>query len=467
MVDVKVKGNMFITKGDGTLRDTYKIGKVLGEGAFGEVRLCTHRESGEKRAVKVLKKVDMEQEEIDAMLNEINILRGVDHPNIVKIFEYFEDAKRFYIVTQHIEGGELFDSIIKFGTFSEHDAAVLTRQMLSVISYCHNRNIVHRDLKPENIMLESEKSYEDIKIIDFGTAQVFDPSKHLKEQIGTPYYIAPEVLNKKYGKECDIWSSGVIVFILLSGIPPFNGVTDNEIMSRIKKGKFDFNAKVWSSVSAEAKDFISQLLTLDASKRPTAEQAMQHPWLVKQSKVEVNEEQTKDALAHLTMFHKNNTLKTATFSFIGSQLISKDEKEGLAKVFKTLDRNGDGRLSKDEVQEGYMAHYGKLISDDEVNKMFEAVDTDNSGYIDYTEFIVAAINEKQLTSHDKLKAAFRMFDKDNSGMITPSEIRDVFAAESSLPAEIIDTIIKAVDANGDGEISLEEFIELMKKASDQ
>lgn len=221
--------------------------------------------------------------------------------------------------------------------------------MLSVISYCHNKNIVHRDLKPENIMLESEKSYEDIKIIDFGTAQVYDPSKHLKEQIGTPYYIAPEVLNKKYGKECDLWSSGVIVFILLSGIPPFNGVTDNEIMAQIKKGKFDFNAKVWNSVSAEAKDFISQLLTLDASKRPTAEQAMQHPWLVKQSKVEVNEEQTKDALAHLTMFHKNNTLKTATFSFIGSQLISKDEKEGLAKVFKTLDRNGDGRLSKDEV----------------------------------------------------------------------------------------------------------------------
>jgi calcium-dependent protein kinase len=349
MVDVKVQGNMFITKGDGTLRDTYKIGKVLGEGAFGEVRLCTHRESGEKRAVKVLKKVDMEQEEIDAMLNEINILKGVDHPNIVKIYEYFEDAKRFYIVTQHIEGGELFDSIIKFGTFSEHDAAVLTRQMLSVISYCHNKNIVHRDLKPENIMLESEKSYEDIKIIDFGTAQVFDPSKHLKEQIGTPYYIAPEVLNKKYGKECDLWSSGVIVFILLSGIPPFNGVTDNEIMAQIKKGKFNFNAKVWNSVSAEAKDFIIQLLTLDASKRPTAEQAMQHPWLVKQSKVEVNEEQTKDALAHLTMFHKNNTLKTATFSFIGSQLISKDEKEGLAKVFKTLDRNGDGRLSKDEV----------------------------------------------------------------------------------------------------------------------
>ena len=134
-------------------------------------------------------------------------------------------------------------------------------------------------------------------------------------------------------------------------------------------------------------------------------------------------------------------------------------------MFKTLDRNGDGRLSKDEVQEGYMAHYGKLISDDEVNQMFDAVDTDQSGYIDYTEFIVAAINEKKLTSHDKLKAAFRMFDRDNSGMITPNEIRDVLAGDSNVPQSVIDAIIKQVDANGDGEISLEEFIELMKSAA--
>ncbi len=399
------------------------------------------------------------------MLNEINILKGIDHPNIVKIYEYFEDAKRFYIVTQHIEGGELFDEIIRLGTFSEHNAAVLMRQLLSCVSYCHNKNIVHRDLKPENIMLEKDKSFENIKVIDFGTAQVFDPSKQLREQIGTPYYIAPEVLNKKYSKECDVWSAGVITYILLSGIPPFNGVTDADIMAAIKKGKVSFSNKVWNTVSKEAKDFISALLTLDTAKRPTAEQALQHPWLVKQSQIEVSEEQTKECLAHLTSFHKNNTLKTATFSFIGSQLISRQEKEALAKVFKTLDRNGDGRLSKEEVQEGYMAHYGKLISDEEVNQMFEAVDTDNSGYIDYSEFIVAAINEKKLTSHDKLKAAFRMFDRDNSGLITPSEIKDVLACDHSLPAEVIDGIIKQVDANGDGEISLDEFISLMKDAT--
>jgi len=288
----------------------------------------------------------------------------------------------------------------------------------------------------------------------------------LKEQIGTPYYIAPEVLKKRYSKECDVWSLGVITYILLSGIPPFNGVTDAEIMGAIKKGKFTFSNKVWNSVSQDAKDFITALLTVDTAKRPTAEQALQHIWICDHSKIDVNESQTKECLDHLKHFHKNNTLKTATYAYIGSQLLSRDEKESLAKVFKALDKNGDGKLSKDEVKDGYMAHYGKLISDDEVDSMFAAVDTDNSGYIDYTEFVVASINEKKLLSHDKLKAAFRIFDKDHSGSITPSEIKAVLQTDSSIPNEVVNAILQQVDANGDGEISLDEFIALMKDATD-
>lgn len=157
---IKVNSTMFVQKSAGTLRDTYKIGKVLGEGAFGEVRLCTHRETKEKRAVKVLKKESMDQAELNSMLNEINTLRSLDHPNIVKIFEYFEDEKRFYIVTEHIQGGELFDEIIARGKFDEKDAALLMKQLLSCVSYCHDHNIVHRDLKPENVLLEASKEFD-------------------------------------------------------------------------------------------------------------------------------------------------------------------------------------------------------------------------------------------------------------------------------------------------------------------
>lgn len=268
--DIKVSSTMFVNKQDGTLRDVYKIGKVLGEGAFGEVRLCTHRVTKEKRAVKVLKKENMDKEEEANMLNEINTLRGLDHPNIIKIFEYFEDEKRFYIVTEHIQGGELFEEIIGRGKFNERDAALLMKRLLSCIAYCHSHNIMHRDLKPENVLLEANKEFDTIKVIDFGTALAFKASQTFKDTIGTPYYIAPEVLNHNYGKECDIWSLGVMCYIFLSGIPPFNGGTDSEIMSSIKSGKFNFNHSVWKNVSQPAREFITSLLTYDPKKRPTA-----------------------------------------------------------------------------------------------------------------------------------------------------------------------------------------------------
>merc|ERR1712166_1224204 len=341
MVDpnvVKIGGTMFVQKTQGTLRDIYKIGHVLGEGAFGEVRLCTHRETKEKRAVKVLKKENMDKTEQMQMLNEINTLRSLDHPNIVKIYEYFEDDKRFYIVTEHIQGGELFDEIINRGKFDERNAAILMKQLLSCIGYCHSHGIVHRDLKPENVLLEASKDFGEVKVIDFGTAQPFKAGQKLSETIGTPYYIAPEVLAKKYNKECDIWSLGVMTYIVLSGIPPFNGASDDDIMKAIKKGSFDFNNAVWKGISADAKDFITQLLTYSPERRPTTAQALEHKWIKTQSAMKSDSAATNNALGNLVNFHAHNTMKAATLTFIGSQLISKTERDDLAKVFKTLTR---------------------------------------------------------------------------------------------------------------------------------
>ena len=157
-------------------------------------------------------------------------------------------------------------------------------------------------------------------------------------------------------------------------------------------------------------------------------------------------------------------MKQATFAFIASQLLSKTERDGLAKVFKAFDKNGDGKLSMQEVKEGYLEHYGKIMSDEEVEQMFNAVDTDKSGFIDYSEFVVAALNENQLTTNEKLQAAFKMFDKDGSGMISPDEIKEVlsFGGTNQLNKATLDAIVKQVDDNGDGEISFEEFVEMMK-----
>jgi calcium-dependent protein kinase len=145
------------------------------------------------------------------------------------------------------------------------------KQVLSCVSYCHHHGVVHRDLKPENILLEDNKSFDQIKVIDFGTALMFNPDQQFQDTIGTPYYIAPEVLNKNYSKECDLWSTGVILYILLSGLPPFNGRNDTEIISSIKKGVFDFNNKVWNDISSHAKDLVQNLIKYDPKERLTAE----------------------------------------------------------------------------------------------------------------------------------------------------------------------------------------------------
>ena len=382
------------------------------------------------------------------------------------MYEFFEDEKRYYLVTEICKGGELFDEILQRGKFSERDGAVLMKQVLSCINYCHQNNIVHRDLKPENILLEQNKEFDAIKIIDFGTSLVYDPNKNLDEKLGTPYYIAPEVLNKNYNSKCDIWSCGVISYILLSGMPPFNGQSDQEIMKKVRAGSFSFDDKVWNNISDNCKDFITKLLTYKQEERPTASEALQHPWIVELSTTVVDEKSAQDALSNLKSFKVDSSMKQATFAFIASQLLSKQERDGLAKVFKAFDKNGDGKLSYEEVKDGYLDHYGKVMSDEEVHAMFDSVDTDKSGFIDYSEFVVAAMAESQLTSNDKLQAAFKMFDKDGSGIISGDEIREVlsFGGTSQMSKEQIDTIIKQVDENGDGEISYEEFVDMMKKA---
>ena len=192
--------------------------------------------------------------------------------------------------------------------------------------------------------------FDQIKIIDFGTSMVFDPNRNLTEKLGTPYYIAPEVLNKDYNEKCDVWSCGVMTFILLSGIPPFNGNSDQEIMKKVKEGVFDFEDRAWNNVSSGAKSFISELLTYDMSLRPSAQEALMHPWLVELSQSTVEETLAISALENLREFKADVTLKQATYAFIASQMLTKQERDDLAKVFKAFDKNNDGKLSIEEVR---------------------------------------------------------------------------------------------------------------------
>ena len=243
--------------------------KVLGTGAFGMVKKATKRTSGEVRAVKMIDKLQLDQQEKISLKYEIDILKNLTHPNIVRLYEVYENKSQIYMVTELCDGCELFDEISKRETFSEIEAALVTKQVLQAIAYCHGQNIAHRDLKPENILIDI-KNRGTIKVIDFGTSHHFDSSNNVMHQLyGTPYYIAPEVLTGSYTEACDVWSIGVIVYIMLCGRPPFTGNSEDDILNKVRRGEWVFGHD-FEKVSQEGKDFITKLMCKNVERRLTA-----------------------------------------------------------------------------------------------------------------------------------------------------------------------------------------------------
>lgn len=260
--------------------DDFEIGKELGSGHFSRVKLATRKADGLKCAIKIMKKpAPGKKVQFDT---EVEIMRRIDHPTIVKLFDVFETDDKVYLVMELLTGGELFDRIVDVGHFSEKDAAEMTTKLVSAIKYMHEQGVVHRDLKPENMLMTDDTKDAAVKITDFGLSKITDGhSAVMKTPCGTPGYIAPEVLHMKgYGREVDMWSTGVIVYILLCGFPPFYAENDALLFQQIKAGKYEFLRPYWDPVSDLAKDFVSKLLVVDPKRRMTAEQALEHPWLV-------------------------------------------------------------------------------------------------------------------------------------------------------------------------------------------
>ena len=280
--DLKVNAGLVVNCNSENPKDKYKILKKVGEGGYGTVWKVQHIKTGLIRAMKRIPKVRKKNVKVEEIINEIETLKKLDHPNIVKIFEFFVEADGYYLITEYCNYGELFDVIKEKGFLSEEIAANIMYQIFSAVYYCHSTsNIIHRDIKPENILIESidqNTHFYNIKIIDFGTAKIYEKNKNEDKIIGSAYYIAPEVLNKNYNEKCDIWSCGVILYILLCGKVPFNGKNDSEILQKIKGGKYDLNRHPFESVSDEAKDLIKKCLDLNVNRRINARSALNHKW---------------------------------------------------------------------------------------------------------------------------------------------------------------------------------------------
>jgi len=310
-----------INENDSSLEKDYQIQETLGKGAYGKVVKALHLPSQEFRAIKIIDTRHMHKEDRIKIFQEIKILSKLDHPNIIKIYEYFNSSRSIYIVTELLGGGELFDRIIEEKKFTEVNAAKTMKEVLSAINYCHEKNIVHRDLKPENILVEGNI----IKIIDFGTSRKFEANKLMSNSHGTPYYIAPEVLSNRYNEKCDIWSCGVILYILLCGLPPFNGRSDTEIMENVKTAKFTFGKK-FNHVSKMATDLIEKMLEYDFKKRPSAKECLNHEWF--SSKIEeVPIEISNQVIESLKTFNYKSKLQEAIYKFFVNQITTKEEKK--------------------------------------------------------------------------------------------------------------------------------------------
>lgn len=263
-----------------SVTDCYTIGKELGRGAFAVVKECVHKTTKQKYAIKIIDRQAMGDTNEVALQREIEIMQKVNHPNVIMLRAVFEDKKHVYLVMELVTGGELFDKIVERGNYSEADAAELTRAIVEAIGYLHSKGIAHRDLKPENLLLRTKQTATEVKIADFGLSRMINEQAMMKTACGTPTYVAPEVLtNTGYGPGVDMWSIGVITYILLCGFPPFYGDTIPEMFEQIMAGKFDFPNEYWGNISKDAKDFISKLLLVDSAKRLSAEDALKHPWL--------------------------------------------------------------------------------------------------------------------------------------------------------------------------------------------
>ena len=467
--DIEIKAGQFVRRLEEPIYRQYTIVKQLGSGSFGKVYLAEHKVTHQKRAIKELEKslVDVGSEQSKFFL-EVEILSKLDHPNILKVYELFEDTRRYYMVTEACEKGELFDYLIQSKRLTEHVTAHIMYQLFSAVCFCHEQGIVHRDLKPENLLIESIAANGDIsiKVIDFGTSTLFTKDQKLRARLGTPYYIAPEVLGMEYDHKCDLWSCGVIMYILLSGNPPFGGNTDQDIMNAIRIGKFSFPGSFWGHVSEDAKALITRLLRMNPAERPTAKDCLKDPWLARyHSKSLSNVAPSQGSLDNLRSFHSGQHFKQAFMSFIVAQLLSKDQTAALKKEFQAMDTDGDGRLSREELLEGYCRHMPEEEAIQVVNHVISTVDTDNSGFIEYSEYIAAAINHETLLTKNNLEAAFNACDRDQSGSLSKEELKEMLGGGNVENEEVWAKLIEDADKNGDGEIDLKEFTNIMLQAA--
>ena len=475
---LKINKEFFIRQTDGLITQYYEVIKKIGEGASAKVYKVKEKSTGFIRAMKQVEKSKLP--DVKYFETEIKILTLLDHPNIVRLFEVFEDQKNFYLIMELCTGGNLLTKM-KNNKYKEKKAAIIMEQIVSAIAYCHERGICHRDLKPQNILFCDESSNSQIKVVDFGIGKIFDPSltnlqseinnsennhklKKMDSTIGTMYFFSPEVIKGSYNEKCDIWSLGIILYFMLCGYPPFSGENDNQLIQNILNGKLNFPKTEWKNISDSAKDLISKMLCPE-KKRLSAKEIMNQKWFkskLKNQKINL----ISFDFSKLNNYKNFNTFKKCVLLFLASRLNPEQYNE-IGEIFRKIDECKNGTINFDDFKNFIINNQDQEIMggelDEEIKKKFFEIDIDKNNKIDFTEFLAANMDSSSYKDKDKLRYAFDSFDLDKNGIITYEDIVNILKIENLFDAKKLALeLIEPNDINKDGKVDFDEFCKLME-----
>ena len=512
LMNLKVKINDLILEHQTSPWNYYKEIVVLGSGTYGTVKkVCLIKNPSTIRAMKIIsKEYIIKGVNHSKLIDEIKILKKLDHPNIMKIYEFFFDDKNFYIISDFCDQGDLLGKLEKLGTMNEIVVKFLMGQIFNAVAYLHSKKVLHGDIKLENILLytatsknngrrftsinldinemidlrkelnrsksvtKRSKNYindmlnYEIKLIDFGCSKYFvNKNRHrqLTGIIGSTLYCSPEVVDDLYDELSDEWSCGVLMYILLSGEPPFQGETEDEIFKQIKKCNYSFKSGAFKEVSYNCKNLIKRLLEPNKKKRIKASEALRHPFFTEFFNPSKAMTENKDlSILKKLINHKKSTSKfhEAMYAFICNNFISIDEEKKLREVFRYIDKDGKNALSKLNLKE-CLKEININLSDEELDLVFKILDANQSNAIEYQEFLRATCDKNSLLTEENLKNTFLVLSEGKGKeFINGNDIKKFIFHDLNIEDNILNEYLEQFGMKNGEKMDFKQFCEILK-----
>ena len=457
-----IRKSHFIGAHIADIKSYYNFIQELGHGSYGHVIRVQNITTGHIYACKKMNKRQIKNKQ--RFKTEIDLLRATDHPNIIKLYDIYEDNIYIYLIMEECLGGEFFDRLAKkakkLSMYTEKDAAKIFKQLLEAVNYLHAHGVCHRDLKPENILFSTIEENSPIKLIDFGLSKIFNgEDDEMKGAVGTTFYMAPEVINDKYNEKCDIWSCGIILYIMLCGKPPFYSKNEEELKNKICSMKYSFYPE-FDKISEDAKDLLRQIFVVNDN-RPTISDILNSTW-VKENAPNASSEILNIDWNHIQKYSKLNLVQKSVINFRAFHMSTAEAQEFI-EMFKLIDENSDGVLTLDEIKNGINHCQFKVkMDEDTIIKLFNDMDIDKNGLVNYTEFVSALMDYEKNIKKEHLIECFRNYDADNSGKIDFREFCKILRPQNENEKKELRELYNRFDIDGDGEIDINEFIDGFK-----